>query len=130
MIACPQNTAAYIDEITVPHSWTSIGDGNRYLYLAEKIGSSTFVLRRLDIPFGNYNGNTYSTALQTALNSNLHAGVSPNYTVAFSLNTNKCTITAPSGVEIHFLTDREIELNDLAHLLISKNNQKRGNIVI
>ena len=102
MIECSQNTVAYIDEITVPHSWTSIGDGNRFLYLAEKIGTSTFVIRKLDIPFGNYDGFSYKAALTTALNSNLHAGVSPNYVVAYDPATHKCTITAPSGVQIPF----------------------------
>ena len=133
MIECPTGTVAYIDEITVPHSWTSIGDGNRYLYLAERILGptivipDTYVIRRLDIPFGNYDGYQYKAALTTALNTNLHAGVSATYTVDYNPNTHKCTITAPSIVEIHFLTDREIELNDLAHYLISKNNAKSGN---
>ena len=116
-----QNTVAFVDDITVPHSWTSIGDNNRYLYIAERVGSSSpynYVIRKLDIPFSNYNGNTYKTALQTALNTNLVGGVTANYVVTFSITTNKCTITAPSGSEFHFLTDTEIAQNDLAHYLI------------
>ena len=127
MIECPTNTVAYIDEITVPHSWYSVGDGNRYLYLAEKVSSSTFVIRKLDIPFGNYDGFKYKDALKLALNTNLHAGVPATYTVEYNPSTHKCTVTAPTGVEIHFLTDHEIALNDLAHHLILKNNPKSGN---
>ena len=133
MLETPENTIAFIDNITIPHSWTSVDESNRYLFLAERAGTSApyvYSVRRLDIPQHSHSGTSYKTALQTALNTNTPAGISATYIVVHTLTTNKCAIAAPSSSVFHFLTDDEIKISDNAHYPIQKDNIKSGNSVI
>jgi hypothetical protein len=67
-INIPDNCICYIDDIVLPVSWTMIDSRNNYLYLGLKIGTTMNELRT-QIPNGNYNGITFGTALQDAMNS-------------------------------------------------------------
>ena len=64
----PDNCICYIDDIVMPVSWTMIDSRNNQLYIAYRIGE-VINEETVEIPSGNYNGNTCSKALETAMNS-------------------------------------------------------------
>ena len=131
-IETQQNTVAFLDDVTIPHTWYSVAENNRYLYLAERAGTSTYVytVRRLDIPQKNYNIDNYKDALESALNSNLPTNIPATYAIAKNLQTHTLTIAAPSTSVFHFLSDKEIEINNSVHLAIFKASPQSGNNVI
>jgi hypothetical protein len=67
-INIPDKCICYIDDIVLPVSWTMIDSRNNYVYLGLRFGTTIHELRVL-IPNGNYNGITFSNALQTVINS-------------------------------------------------------------
>ena len=132
-IRCPLDCVVSLDDVTIPHSWYSVSNNNRYLYIAERAGTNapyTYTIRRLDIPQRNYDGNSYATNLKTALNTNTPANISATYAVVYSPETNKCTIASPATSVFHFLTDQDLQANDGAHLSIDKHTPLSGNRVI
>ena len=129
-IECPPNTVAFLDDVTIPHTWYSVAENNRYLYIAERAPGNVYTVRRLDIPQQNYNIDTYKDALESALNSNLPPNIPATYAIAKNQQTHTLTIAAPSTSVFHFLSDKEIELNDQAQLAIDKARPQSGNNVI
>ena len=51
----PEGCVAYIDNVVLPHSWSSVDNTNNWLYIAERVGSSsyTYSVRRLQLTTGN-----------------------------------------------------------------------------
>ncbi len=75
-INIPDKCICYIDDIVMPVSWTMIDERNNQLYIAYRIGnvvSEAIIV----IPSGNYNGVTFSNALQAAMNSILNPFETP-----------------------------------------------------
>lgn len=129
-IECPQNTVAQLDDVTIPHTWYSVANNNRYLYLAERAPGNVYTVRRLDIPQQNYNLDNYAEALESALNSNLPPNIPATYVIAQNQRTHTLTIAAPATSAFHFLSDKELEINDQAHLAYDKASPQSGNNVI
>jgi len=133
-IRCPLDCVVSLDDVTIPHSWYSVSNNNRYLYIAERAGGNTYTIRRLDIPQRNYDGNAYAQNLTTALNTNTPPNISATYAVIYSPETNRCTIAAPIPSVFHLLTDQDIKSNNLQHLVagltIDQHSPQSGNRVI
>ena len=63
------NTACYIDDISIPHSWYSVEEYNNRLYIQYE---NTSIERGFDLivvilPTGNYTGMTFASTLQAEL---------------------------------------------------------------
>jgi hypothetical protein len=132
-IETPPGTVAFLDDVTIPHTWYSVANNNRYLYIAERAGilpPYVYTVRQLDIPQTNYNIDTYREALESALNSNLPNNITATYIVAANTDEHTLTIAAPLFAAFHFLSDKEIEINDSAHFAINKASPQSGNNVI
>ena len=132
-IECPPNTVAFLDDVTIPHTWYSVAENNRYLYIAERAGTAApyvYTVRRLDKPQQNYNIDSYRDALETALNTNPPANIPATYIIAKNQLTHTLTIASPLNSAFHFLSDKEIEINDQVQLAIDKARPSSGNNVI
>ena len=90
-INIPDKCICYIDDIVLPVSWTMIDSRNHYVYLGLRIGVTIHELR-VQIPNGNYNGVTFSNALQTVINSVLTPYSTPVEVTYDNIN-DKVTIT-------------------------------------
>ena len=64
----PDKCFCYVDGIVLPVSWTMIDDRNNQLYIAYRIGDVVSE-ETVTIPSGNYNGITFSNALEVAMNT-------------------------------------------------------------
>jgi hypothetical protein len=97
-IYLPDNCIMHIENCVIPHSWYTIETGlNDTMYL--RVNSTC---KTATIPSANYTGNELTIALQAALN----VAFSGVFTVSYSLNTNKITISGNSAFKI--LTDSEL----------------------
>ncbi len=67
----PDKCICYIDDIVMPVSWTMIDSRNNLLYIGYRIGDVIHE-ETVEKPSGNYNGNTFSKVLETAMNSILN----------------------------------------------------------
>ena len=128
-IECPPNTVAFLDDVPIPHTWYSVAENNRYLYIAERAGTAApyvYTVRRLDIYQQNYNIDSYRDALETALNTNPPANIPATYIIAKNQLTHTLTIASPLNSAFHFLSDKEIEINDQVQLAIDKARPQSG----
>ena len=125
----PEGTVCYVDNVSIPHSWLSVDNSNKYLYIAERAGGGpyTYTVRRIELATGNHSGTTLKTALQTALNSNTPSTISASYVVTHTLNTNKIAIASPAASVFHILTDDEIQIYDNALYTINKDSVQSAN---
>ena len=115
-MVCPSNTVFYIDDVSIPHSWTTIEPGinsKLYLYLVD----DNFVPRRtgsfiIFITDGNYIGSDLAVELQTKLNNAL-ATFEPStvFQVSYSTKTNTIRI-ATSEDRIKFYILKPSDLKD------------------
>jgi hypothetical protein len=131
----PEGTVCYVDNVVLPHSWSSIDTTNNWLYIAERVGagpSYTYTVRKLELTTGNFSGTTYRTALLTALNHNTPTGVPASYTALYILTTNKVIIASPDtdNVKFHFLTDDELKIYNNSPNIVNKNENRSGNGVL
>ena len=135
-----ENTIAYIDEASIPHSFSTLNLTNNTLYLAERVGASspyTYSVRKIEIEPNSYNVTTLSQALLNALNANRPAAVSSVglYGVLGIILTNKLIISSPDHafasptVKFHLLTDDEIAKYDQALLTIDKSVNNANGVV-
>ena len=131
----PPSTICYVDNVVLPHSWSSIDSTNNWLYIAERVGagpSYTYTVRKLELTTGNHSGTTFRTSLLTALNNNTPTGVAASYTALYILTTNKVIIASPDTdtVKFHFLTDDEIKIYNNSQYTINKDDARSGNGVL
>jgi hypothetical protein len=86
----PEKCVCYIDDIVLPVSWTMIDERNSQLYLSAYIDGvvSTFTLT---LASGNYNGATFSAALEALMNTVLNPLDTP-VSVTYDLINNKMTV--------------------------------------
>ena len=70
----PDNTVCWIDDISIPHTWYTIGENlNNTLYIVTTqmdpgVTPTWYHPLALEIPAGNYTGSSLAAALQTELN--------------------------------------------------------------
>ncbi len=82
--ATPENCVCWVDAVVLPHSWSSIDDSNKYLYVAERSGPSTsytYSVRRVELATGSHSGPSLKGPIQTAFNSNTPASLIVSSTV-------------------------------------------------
>jgi hypothetical protein len=129
----PEGCVCWCDAVVLPHSWMSIDDTNKYLYVAERSGSSgsyNYSVRRVEIATGSHSGSTLKGPIQTALNSNTPTGIGPSYIVTHMLATNQILIATPGASTVHILTDEEIMAYDNALYVINKDDIRSANTVL
>ncbi len=86
----PDKCICYIDDIVMPVSWTMIDSRNNQLYIGYRIGE-VINEETVEIPSGNYNGNTLSKALETSINSILNPCSTP-VVITYDNMNNKLSI--------------------------------------
>jgi hypothetical protein len=129
----PEGCVCWVDAVVLPHSWRSIDDTNKFLYVAERSGSSgsyTYSVRRVEIATGSHSGPSLKAPIQTALNSNTPAGIGPSYLVTHMASTNQILIATPAASTMHILTDDEIRAYDNALYVINKDDIRSANSVL
>jgi hypothetical protein len=128
----PEGTVCFVDDVSIPFSWFSVDETNKYLYIAERAGSGpyTYTVRRIEITTGNHGGSTLKAALQNALNANTPATISASYIVTHTLATNKIAIAAPTSSTFHILTEDELAIYDNALYTINKDLIQSANGVL
>jgi hypothetical protein len=103
----PDKCVCYIDDIVLPVSWMMIDDRNSRLYLAYFSGE-TVLTDTLTLASGNYNGATFSAALEALMNTVLNPVDTP-VSVSYDLMNNKMTV---------LLTDNRAIVTGEAHIVI------------
>jgi hypothetical protein len=91
----PDKCVCYIDDIVIPVSWTMIDERNSKLYFDYRIGveeAAAIVL----IPYGNYTGPSFATALETAMNVILNPFETP-VSVSYDYLNHYITILLTDG---------------------------------
>jgi hypothetical protein len=103
----PDKCVCYIDDIVIPVSWTMVDDRNSQLRLSyidgAAVGTST-----LTMPSGNYNGISFSAALETLMNTVLEP-VNLPIAVAYDLINNKMTVS---------MTDNRDDTSETPYVII------------
>ena len=99
-VSLPKNTVFYMENFVCSHAFFSVENGiNNKFYF--KLNSLFYTAT---IPPSNYNGTTFATALQSAINTT----ASVAHTVSFSINQNCITITPSGSDHLFVLSDSEI----------------------
>jgi hypothetical protein len=93
----PDNCICYIDDIVLPVSWTMIDSRNNKLHLGYRIGNVVSE-QTVTIPSGNYNGITFSNALEAAMNTILSPFSTP-VEITYDIINNKISIVLTDGRE-------------------------------
>jgi hypothetical protein len=109
-ITMPTNAIFTIDEISIPHSWYTIEeDVNDKLYLVvSDPQSDTYVNIIAQVAPGNYNGITFRTAIQAALDYSTPTSIA-TYTVGYENTTGTITIHLNNvTLEFKVLSDYEL----------------------
>ena len=131
---CPDGTICYMDNAVIPMSWDSVGEHNKYLYLAERdrrVLPYVYYVRRLELAKKFYSGVTLRKAIEDQLNLNIdpNSGISNNYAVAYDSASNVLTITHPNTTDNDFylLTDDDLKYYNSNLLFINKTNPQSAN---
>ena len=131
---CPDGTICYMDNAVIPMSWDSVGEHNKYLYLAERdrrVLPYVYYVRRLELAKKFYSGVTLRKAIEDELNLNIDpsSGITNNYAVAYDSASNVLTITHPNTTDNDFylLTDDDLKYYNSNLLSINKTNPQSAN---
>ena len=110
----PDKCICYVDDIVLPVSWTMIDDRNNQLHIAYRIGN-VVAEENVTIPYGNYNGITFSNVLEVAMNFIVTPFETP-VTITYDIINNRISslLTDERDVkigelEVIILTDKFIE---------------------
>ena len=131
---CPDGTICYLDNAVIPMSWDSVGEHNKYLYLAERdrrVLPYVYYVRRIEIAKKFYSGVTLRNEITSKLNLNIDpsSGITNNYAVAYDSSSNVLTITHPNTTDNDFylLTDDDLKYYNSTLLSINKTNPQSAN---
>ena len=113
---CPPSTVFYIDDVSIPHSWTTIEPGinsRLYLYLIDNtllpITTKSLIIYLSD---GNYIGSELAVEIQNKLNAAVQAvGFVSLFQVSYSTKTNTIQI-ATDKIHIQFYVLTPTDLKD------------------
>ena len=131
-VSLPDDTVAFVDNITVENTFYTIQSGNDLLYVAEKLSSAVVLCRTIQLAHGNYNGVSYATELTNKLNIG-HTGLlgTNPYSAVYSQQEGVLTVTTNSGYNFTLMNDLQIAAHDgSGGLLVDKGNPRSGNRVI
>jgi hypothetical protein len=93
----PKNSVFYIENFTCSHAWYSVEQNinDAFYVLVDNVMHTSYITP------GNYTGDTFTTALQTALNNM----VSNIFTVSYNTSQNNIKITVAGSHTFKILTD-------------------------
>ena len=118
-------------------SWDSVGEHNKYLYLAERDRTNlpyVYHVRRLELSKQFYSGVTLRKALEDQLNANVPSPITNNYAVAYDSASNTLTIShpgpTPPNSDFYLLTDDDLKNYNSNLLAINKSNPQSANNVL
>jgi len=134
---CPDGTICYMDNAVIPMSWDSVGEHNKYLYLAERDRTNlpyVYHVRRLELSKQFYSGITLRKAIEDQLNANVPSPITNNYAVAYDSSSNTLTISHPGpdppNSDFYLLTDDDLKYYNSNLLAINKSNTQSANNVL
>jgi hypothetical protein len=134
---CPDGTICYMDNAVIPMSWDSVGEHNKYLYLAERDRTNlpyVYHVRRLELSKQFYSGITLRKAIEDQLNANVPSPITNNYAVAYDSSSNALTISHPGpdppNSDFYLLTDDDLKYYNSNLLAINKSNTQSANNVL
>ena len=131
---CVDGCICYLDNAVIPMSWDSVGEHNRFLYLAERDRTNlpyVYHVRRLELSRQFYSGVTLRKAIEDQLNANVPSGITNNYTVAYDSSSNTLTISHPgTNSDFYLLTDDDLKYYNSNLLAINKSNHQSANNVL
>ena len=110
-ISFESNTCFYIDDITIPHSWTSIEDFNNklYLYVSENGNPDNKYSFIISVSNGNYTGATFAIELQNKIRTATNSINTNMFSVSYNINNNYLTIsTGFAGYSYKILTPNDL----------------------
>ena len=134
-ISFESNTCFYIDDITIPHSWTSIEDFNNklYLYVSEDGDPDDKYSFIITISNGNYTGADFAIELQNKIRTATNSINTNMFSVSYNIRNNYLTIsTGFSGYSYKILTPKDLTtgLNNTFISLYDKTNPNDINEVL
>ena len=134
-ISFESNTCFYIDDITIPHSWTSIEDFNNklYLYVSEDGDPDDKYSFIITISNGNYTGADFAIELQNKIRTATNSINTNMFSVSYNIRNNYLTIsTGFSGYSFKILTPKDLTtgLNNTFISLYDKTNPNDINEVL
>ena len=95
-----ENTICYIDDISIPHTWYTIGDYNTKLYIEATNPDLTLSASILAVPSGNYTASSLATTLNNLLQTRF-----PNDNFSCVYNIGLGTITISDATNFGLMTD-------------------------
>ena len=116
-ILLPRNTIAYIDNITIPHSWYSVETKiNDKLYIQVTSTETDPALKPnvcqiVQLSKGNYNITTLATGIVNKANAAFATGsISTHFNVTMNIPENTFTLSpAVNTAVFKFLTDHDLQ---------------------
>ena len=134
---CPDGCICFLDNAVIPMSWDSVGEHNRFLYLAERDRTNlpyVYHVRRLELSRQFYSGVTLRKAIEDQLNANVPSPITNNYTVTYDSSSNTLTIShpgpTPPNSDFYLLTDDDLKYYNSNLLAINKSNPQSANNVL
>ena len=101
----PENTVFYVDDVAIPHSWTTVESFNDKLYF-RVISAQTITDHIISLDQQIYNGQTLATELAAKINA-------LGYTSTVTYNASKQQISVSIlAYAFKFLTDNELQTID------------------
>ena len=100
-----EKSRALIDQVHIANEFPSIYASNKYVYIDEKVGNSSYK-RKIDLSEGNYDGDTLAANLKSVLNAGTNM-TQASYNVTFDPPTGKLTITTSDTANTFFLWPAE-----------------------
>ena len=130
---CPEGTICYLDNAVIPMSWDSVGEHNKYLYLAERdrrVLPYVYYIRRVELDKKFYTAITLRKAIEDQIKLNIPAGsgISNSYAVAYDSSANTLTISHPGAQnDFYLLSDDDLKYYNSNLLAINKTNPQSAN---
>ena len=105
-LECGPDAVFAITDIAIPHSWYNINSSNNRLYLRQRtqVTPTQTTDFTFEVPPANYTSSQFSTTLASLL-----SGLSgANYTVSFSQQTHRFSISESGGNGFMILSDKNL----------------------
>lgn len=116
----PQNSVFFIDDVSIPVSWYTVGTGrnNKLYYRVDGVA------RVAELPEGKYDLTTLNNNIVDAMKE-LYVGI---FTAEPDINTNRVKIKSSTTSPFEILTDAQARAAGFSEPLQSINNVLRNNI--
>lgn len=116
-INLPEDTIAFIDDMVIPCSWSTVNENNSKLYFDVRF-DGTWYFFSAEMEHKNYNGTTFAAELQTKMNAKIEELYDPDpivFNVTYQTVDNKITISytdirtiKTTTMTVHLYSDDEL----------------------